>query len=53
MVVLSESYLQNLGKYYIVLVFTFGIAPKTCRRYVDGLFVRFRSSNNECNHVTF
>ena len=30
MVVLSESYLQNLEK-----ALTFGIAPKTFRRYVD------------------
>ena len=34
-VVLSESYLQNLEKHAIELALTFGIAPETFCRYVD------------------
>ena len=35
MVVLLESYLQNLEKHATELALTFGIAPKTFRQYVD------------------
>ena len=43
MVVLSESYLQNLEKNTIELAL---IAPKTFRRYVDDSHARFGSRNN-------
>ena len=46
MVVLSESYLQNLEKYSTALDLTFGIAPKTFRRYVDDSHARPGSRNN-------
>ena len=35
MVVLLESYLQNLEKHATELALTFGIVPKTFRQYVD------------------
>ena len=46
MVVLSESYLQNLEKNAIELALIFDIAPKTFRRYVDDSHARFGSKNN-------
>ena len=46
MVILSESYLQNLEKNAIELALTFDIAPKTFRRYVDDTHARFGSRNN-------
>ena len=53
MVVLSESYLQNLEKNAIELALTFDIAPKTFRRYVDDSHARFgsRSSATEFLNV--
>ena len=47
MVVLSESYLQNLEKNAVELALRFGIAPKTFRRYVDDdSYAPFGSRNN-------
>ena len=46
MVVLSESYLQNLEKNAIELALRFDIAPKTFCRYVDDSHDRFRSRSN-------
>ena len=46
MVVLSESYLQNLEKNAIKLALTFDIAPKAFHRYVDDSHARFESRNN-------
>ena len=47
MVVLSESYLQNLEKNAVELPLRFGIAPKTFRRYVDDdSYAPFGSRNN-------
>ena len=46
MVVISESYLQNLENYAIELALRFYIAPKTFRIYVDDLHARFGSGNN-------
>ena len=46
MVVISESYLQNLESYAIELALRFYIAPKTFRIYVDDLHARFGSGNN-------
>ena len=39
----AELYLQN---HAIELALTFGIAPKTFRRYVDDSHARFESRNN-------
>ena len=46
MVILSESYLQNLEKNAIELALTFDIAPKTFRRYDDDSHARYGSRNN-------
>ena len=46
MVVLSESYLQNLEKNAIELALRFDIAPKTFCRYVDDSHARFGSRSN-------
>ena len=46
MVVLSESYLQNLEKNAVELALRFGIAPKTCCRYVDDSHAWFGSRSN-------
>ena len=46
MVVLSESYLQNLEKNAIELALRFDIAPRTFRRYVDDSHARFGSRGN-------
>ena len=46
MVILQESYLQNLEKNTIELALTFDVAPKTFRRYVDDSHARFESRNN-------
>ena len=46
MVVLSESYLQNLEKNSIELALRFDIAPKTFSRYVDNSHARFGSRSN-------
>ena len=46
MVVLSESYLQNLEKNAIELAFGFDIALKTFRRYVDDSHARFERRSN-------
>ena len=46
MVVLSESYLQNLEKNAIELALRFDIVPKTFRRYVDDSHARFGSRSN-------
>ena len=48
MVVLSESYLQNLEKnpHHHQLGLTFDIASKTFRRYIDDSHTRFGSRNN-------
>ena len=46
MVVLSESYLQDLGKNAIESALAFDIAPKTFRRFGDGSHARFGSRNN-------
>ena len=46
MVVLSNSYLQNLEKKAIELALTFDIATKTFHRYVDDSYARFGSKNN-------
>ena len=46
MVILSESYLQNLDKNAIEVALRFDIAPKTFRRYVDDSHARFGSRSN-------
>ena len=46
MVVLLESYLQNLKKSSIGLALTFNIAPETFRQYVDDSYVQFGNRNN-------
>ena len=46
MVVLSESYLQNLEKNATELALRFDIAPKPFRRYVVDSYARFRSRSN-------
>ena len=46
MVVLSESYLQNLENNATELALTFDIAPKIFHRYVDDSHARFESRNN-------
>ena len=46
MVVLSESYLQNLEGNAIELTLRFGIAPKTFCRYVVDSHAQFRSRSN-------
>ena len=51
MVVLSQSYLQNLEKNAIDLALSFDIAPKTFCRYVDDSHAQFGSRSNatECS----
>ena len=46
MVVLSESYLQNLEKNATELALRYDIAPKTFRRYVRDSHAHFGSRNN-------
>ena len=46
MVVLSESYLQNLEKNAIELALRVEIAPKPFHRYVDDSHARFGSRSN-------
>ena len=46
MVLLSESFLQNLEKQGIELALTFGIAPKTFPRYLDDSHAPFGSRND-------
>ena len=46
MVVLLESYLQNLEKNAIELALIFFIASKTFYRYVDDSHAQFGSRNN-------
>ena len=46
MVVLLESYLQNLEKNSIELALRFDIAPKTFSRYVDDSHARLGSRSN-------
>ena len=41
MVVLSESYVQNLEQKAIAEVLTLNLAPTTYRRYVDDTHARF------------
>ena len=43
MVVLSESYVQNLEHKAIAEALSLNLAPKTCRRYVDDTHTRFKS----------
>ena len=42
-VVLSESYVQNLGQKAIAPALTLNLAPTTYRRYVDDIHARFES----------
>ena len=51
MIVLSESYLQNLEKNAIELALTFDIAPESFCRYVDDSHAQFGSRNNATEFV--
>ena len=63
MVVLSESYVQNLEHKAIAEALTLNLAPKTYRRYVDDTHVRFTSKkqsrefqnilNKQDKHIQF
>ena len=63
MVVLSESYVQNLEHKTIVEALTLNLAPKTYRRYVDDTHARFKSKeqsrefqkilNKQDKHIQF
>ena len=46
MIVLSESYLENLEKTATELALKFDIAPRTFRRYVDDFHAQFGSRIN-------
>ena len=46
MVMLSQSYLQNLEKNVMELALTFDIAPRTFCRYADDSHAQFASRNN-------
>ena len=46
LIVLSESYFQNLENNAIQLALTFGITPKIFRRYVDDSHALFGNRNN-------
>ena len=46
MVMLSQSYLQNLEKNVMELALTFDIAPKTFCRYADDSHAQFASRKN-------
>ena len=63
MVVLSESYVQNLEHKAIAEALTLNLAPKTYRRYVDDTHARFTSKkqsrqfqnilNKQDKHIQF
>ena len=63
MVVLSESYVQNLEHKTIAEALTLNLAPKTYRRYVDDTHARFKSKeqsrefqkilNKQDKHIQF
>ena len=53
MVVLSESYLQNLEKNAIELALRVEIAPKPFHRYVDDSHARFGSRSNATEFLNF
>ena len=63
MVVLSESYVQNLEHKAIAEALTLNLAPKTYRRYVDDTHARFKSKeqyrefqkilNKQDKHIQF
>ena len=63
MVVLSESYVQNLEHKAIAEALSLNLAPKTCRRYVDDTHTRFKSKeqsrefqkilNKQDKHIQF
>ena len=48
MVVLSESYIQNLEQKAIAEALTLNLAPTTYRRYVDYTHMRFESKGQYC-----
>ena len=53
MVVLSESYVQNLEHKAIAEALTLNLAPKAYRRYVDDTHARFKSKNSLANFKKF
>ena len=48
MIVLSESYIQNLEHKAIAEALTLNLTPKTYRRYVDDTHARFTSKEQFC-----
>ena len=48
MVVLSESYVQNLEHKAIAEALTLTLAPKTYRQYVDDTHACFKSKEQSC-----